>query len=421
MQIKLRPPPFRHPLARIALASMPVAMAYTLSWFGVFTFVNGYLVNGLDFSNEEWTSVMLWYTGSMVVWPFFCSEFSSLLGRRLTVALALALAGVLFGGFYFFHHRALICLMLSLMALVVAVVSSVYMPMVAGAGGAKPGRALATFNIVNTLTGATALIGGGYLAAHLGYRQAFCWFALACVICAVLFFLLTARFENAPEVKAVSVRGLSRADITALLTGPFLVIVLCGLSMEAFNYLTVNQLWPNLARDRFGTGERAISTMVALGRLPALITLTVLAQFIDRVNALRFYGFSFLYVAACVLAMGLAPADWMLKLAYFAYFMGMGCVWGSNSPALNASVSPRLRDSAFALMMVPSQLALFLVGIVHNRMLAAGLSLPELFRWCGTIAALGGGVVLIVYSFTRRIPRATAEPAGEPLVGETSA
>jgi len=398
-----------------------VAVAYTLSWFGIFTFVNGYLVNDLHYSNEEWTAVMLWYTGSMVVWPFFCSEFSSLLGRRRTVALALALAGVLFGGFYFIHHRALICLMLSLMALAVAVVSSVYMPMVAGAGGAKPGRALATFNIVNTLTGASALIGGGYLAAHLGYRQAFCWFALACVVCAVLFFLQTGRFGNAPEIKAVSVRGLSRADIIALLTGPFLIIVLCGLSMEAFNYLTVNQLWPNLARDRFDMSERTISTMVALGRLPALITLTILAQFIDRMNVVRFYGFSFLYVALCVFTLGMAQTPTALKTAYVAYFIGMGCIWGSNSPAVNASVSPRLRDSAFALMLIPAQLALFLVGIVHNRMLAAGLTLPEVFRWCGIIAALGGGMVLIVYSFIRRAPRAAVEPAGEPLVRENSA
>jgi predicted MFS family arabinose efflux permease len=401
---------------------VPVAVVYTLSWFGVFTFVNAYLKHELNYTSEEWTAVTLWYTGSMVVWPFFCSELSAWLGRRWTVTLAMLLSGMLFIGFTFFPQRLAIGAMLALMALTVAVVSAVWMPMVAAAGGNQPGRALITFNFTNTVIGASALIAGGYAADYLGYRQAFQYCAAACIIGALLFILVTRSFEaHGQTAKVVSLRRLTHADVMALLTGPYLIIVLCGLSMEAFNYHTVNQLWPNLARDTHGMGEKAITTMVALGRLPALLTLTVLAQFIDRVNPLRFYGFSFLYVASCVFTLGLVPNDGALRMAYVAYFIGMGCVWGSNSPSVNAAVSPHLRDSAFALMLVPAQLAVFLVGIFQNRLLAAGVSLPEVFRWCGIIAALGGGVVLIVYSFTRHMPRATAEPAGEPLVEETSA
>jgi len=410
----------RHPLVRIATASIPVGVVYALSWFGIFTFVNGYLINGLHYTNRDWTAVTLWYTGSMVVWPFLCNEVSSWLGRRRTVICALLLAGVLFFGFSVFQQRILICALLALMALAVMVISSVFLPMVAEAGGEKPGRALATFNLVNNLVSASALIGGGYLAAHLGYKQAFFYCALACCASAVLFFLLTRHFGGARPAKVVTVRNLSRADILALLTGPYLIVVLCGLSMEAFNYHTVNQLWPNLARDQFHLHETTISNMVALARLPALLTLSIVAQLIDRVNPIRFYGFSFLYVACCVFILGLAPGPFALQAAYVAYFLGMGGVWGSNSPAVNASVPPRLRDSAFALMMVPAQLAVFLVGIIHNRMLNAGLSLPEVFRWCGFIAALGGGLVLIVYSFTRRGQQET-KLAKEALVSEPTA
>jgi len=407
----------RHPLLRVAAASLPVGIVYALSWFGIFTFVNGYLINKLKYTNMEWTAVTLWYTGSMVVWPFLCNELSSLLGRRRTVLFAMVLAGALFLGFSFFHQRVVICAMLALMALAVMVFSAVFLPMVAEAGGEKPGRALATFNFTSNFVSASVLIGGGYLAAHLGYTQAFLYCALACGASAILFFLLTRNFGSARAAKVVSVRNLTRADVLALLTGPYLIVVLCGLSMEAFNYHTVNQLWPNLARDQFRLHETTISNMVALARLPALLTLSVVAQLIDRVNVVRFYGFSFLFVACCVFTLGLVPAPGALKVAYVAYFLGMGCVWGSNSPAVNASVSPRLRDSAFALMMVPAQLAVFLVGIIHNRMLNAGLTLPEVFRWCAIVAALGGGLVLIVYSFTRRGRRET-EPAREALAGE---
>ncbi|MHB0935321.1 MAG: MFS transporter [Armatimonadota bacterium] len=404
-----------HPLLRIVAASVPVTVLYALSWFGIFTFLNGYLVKELKYSDQEWTAVMLWYTGSMVVWPFVCSELSSWIGRRWTVLFALVLAGGLFLGFSFFHQRLLICLMLACMALAVVIVSTVFLPMVAEAGGEKPGRALATFNLVNNCVTASLLIGGGALAARLGYAQAFLYCALACGVGAVLFFLFTRDFGGAKPAKVVSLRKLSRADVLALLTGPFLIIVISGMSMEAFNYHTVNQLWPNLARKEFDFSEPAIANMVALARLPALLTLSLVAYLIDRVNSVRFYGFSFLYVAICVLALGLVPNSLGLNVAYVAYFLGMGFVWGSNSPALNASVSPRLRDSAFALMMVPAQLAVFLVGIIHNRMLHAGLSLPEVFRWCGIIAALGGGLVLIVYSFTRRREPAPEAPVGEPV------
>jgi len=243
----------RQALVRITAASLPVTVVYALSWFGIFTFVNGYLVKELHYSDKEWTAFTLWYTGSMVVWPFFCSELSSRLGRRWAVLCALILAGILFLGFSRFDNRVVICTMLALMALSVVIVSSVFLPMVAEAGGDKPGRALVTFNFVNNLIGATALITGGYLLDYFTYLQTFRFCALACGISAVLFFLLTVNFGGAKKAaKVVSVRNLSRADVLALFTGPYLIIVLCGLSMEAFNYHTVNQLWPNLARTTFG-------------------------------------------------------------------------------------------------------------------------------------------------------------------------
>lgn len=407
---------FQHyPLLHIALMSLPVGIVYTLAWFGVFTFVNNYLKHNLGYSPEDWTAVTLWYTGSMVVWPFLCNEVSSWLGRRLTITLAMVLAGLLFYGFSIFHQRFAICIFLSLTALSVTVVSTVFLPMVAEAGGDKPGRALVTFNFVNNLIGAAALIGGSVLATRFGYERSFFIFAFGCGISAVFFHLITANLGNTRPAKIVSVRNLSRADILSLVTGSYLVLVLCGLSMEAFNYHTVNQLWPNLAREQFHMSDRTITTIVALGRLPALLTLTLLGQFVDRINIVRFYGFSFLFVAICVFTLGTVHTDATLQMVYVAYFLGMGCIWGSNSPAVNASVAPRLRDSAFAVMMVPSLLAVFLVGIIHNRLLAAHFTLPQVFHVCGLIGITCGGLVLIVYSFTRHARQGGMAVTNPPL------
>lgn len=398
-------------LTRLALASVPVGIAYTLSWFGIFTFVNNFLVSGLGYSNEAWTAIALWYTGSMMLWPFITNEISAWLGRRWTVCGGIALGAVLFLGFAVARETWVFCLLLALMSLVTNTISAVWLPMVATAGGEKPGRALVLFNWVNNLIGASALIGGSLLIEHLGYDTTFALCAAVLALGAVGFVFASDGMGGTTPAKVVSLRKLTPADLRALVAGPFLLVMLCGMCMEAFNYHTVNQLWPNLARDVHALSDRSITTAVAVCRLPALVSLAVLGLFVDRVPIIRMYGFSVLAVSAGVFCMSLAPDRGTLVGCLTGYFVTQGLVWGSNSPALNSTVSPRLRDTAFTVNMALATGAVFLVGIVHNRLLHAGFALPRIFAVCSLTTALGGAAVLIFYSFLKRTPQ--PEPAAE--------
>ena len=42
-------------LLSLLLATLPVSFAGIATWFGLYTFVNGYLVRGLGYTNEQWT------------------------------------------------------------------------------------------------------------------------------------------------------------------------------------------------------------------------------------------------------------------------------------------------------------------------------------------------------------------------------
>jgi MFS family permease len=170
--------------------------------------------------------------------------------------------------------------------------------------------------------------------------------------------------------------------------------------LEPFNYLTVNQLFPNLARDAHGLLDRDISTLVAVARLPALLSLFVVATVIDRLNAFRVYGAGIAVVGLCVVALGQAAGLSALVVAYFVYYLIQGTVWGSNPAAVNGSVEPNLRDSAFALTSIVMSVALFGAGFVHNRLLGAGLSIQQVFSTVGFIPVVAG-VVLVIFSFIR--------------------
>ncbi|MCL5994809.1 MAG: hypothetical protein M1546_01995, partial [Chloroflexi bacterium] len=59
-----------------------------------------------------------------------------------------------------------------------------------------------------------------------------------------------------------------------------------------------------------------------------------------------------------------------------------------------------LRDSAFALTSIAMTVALFGVGFVHNRLLGAGMTLPQVFTISGVVPIVAGAL-LVVYSFVR--------------------
>jgi hypothetical protein len=159
--------------------------------------------------------------------------------------------------------------------------------------------------------------------------------------------------------------------------------------------------------------DKDISTIVALGRLPALLSLFVLAAAIDRMNAPRTYGMGNMLVGVCVIVMGLIPDGGVEPViaTFMIYFLIQGSVWGSGPAAVNTSVEPELRDSAFALTSILLSIALFGVGFVHNRLLSARLSVAQVFSVSGLIP-IAGGSILVVYSFLRqrKAPVKTIDP-----------
>jgi predicted MFS family arabinose efflux permease len=282
---------------------------------------------------------------------------------------------------------------------VIAAVNAAWMPLVAEAGGVRPGRALALNMIANTIVTMTLIASLGRLLD--GGRFTFCFLIIAavCLVAAMAFVLMIPALRAADHAPVLPLVKLRRDDLSQLARGPFLVLMVLVVLVEPFNFHTVNQLFPNLARSVHGLSEQTISQIVAFGRLPALATLFGIALVIDRLNVVRAYGGAILAVALMIAMMSVVPRAGMLTGTYLLYYLTHGAVWGTNTAAVNATVRPRLRDSAFAITAIVMMFGQFLAGAMHNRLLAAGCSLPTVFVVSAAIAG-GGAVLLIAYTFT---------------------
>ncbi len=399
------------------LASMiPVALITTLSWFGIFTFVNGYMIHGLGCTNEQWAATTVWLVGGMTLWQLVLTSISAAIGRRRTVALAMVSVGVGYLGIAFVTVPWHIGALLAIMGISQAATSVVWFPLLADAGGERPGRAMAISTIVNTIVGVVTLSFGGYLISWLDYRSAFLLFGALALACAVLFRFVSRPLQSPSPAPIVALHRLSRADLRKLAIPSFLVVLFLGIGLEAFNYHTLNQLFPNLMRDAHGMGERSISQVVAFGRLPSLPVLFLFALLIDRLSPSRWYGFGMACAGVVIVAMGLARTAAGAAGLYLAFYVFQGIVWSSNSASINAAVEPRLRDAAFAVLSLVANGALVLIGTMHKHLIAAGASLRQVFIICGCAGCLAG-LSVMGFSFRRRLRSsaplipAPAEPA----------
>lgn len=381
-------------------AAIPVTLVVAMSWFGVYTFINSYYTRGLGKSNAEWTALTLWFNGSMMLWPFVCIRLVAWVGHRRLTSLAIAACAVLYSLTAFATTTFELSVIVALMAIVPSVLVVAWIPMVIEAGRGRPGRAIAVYTFLSTIVGAAALVGGGSILGCAGYRTLFLAVGVAVAICAAGFHVLSARLPSPPPLARTGRLAIPRSDLWQFARGPVAFLMIGGICMEPFNFHAANQLFPNLAHDMHGLSAGTISTIVALGRLPALISLLVLARIVDEVRVTTYYGIGLLFAGVCVFLLGSVGGVGLLVAAFCGYYIFHGIVWGTDVAAVNAAVEPRQREYVMALMTSISTGATFAAGVFHNRLLVAGLPLSSVIHFSGAIGALAG-LVMLLYSFTR--------------------
>lgn len=406
-------------LAGLACATLPVAVVAALSWFGVFTFVNAYLVQGRGWSNQDWTLAMLFMTGGMFVWYPVCTEITSLIGRRGTVLLCMALPALAFMILAVSATPWVVYGCMALMGSATAAYLVAWMPLLAGAAGDRPGRAMGLAAFLLNLVTTVALLAGGQVVAAGNYRFALCVLSCACLASVAAAYPLARRLEtwvaenralaggDPVERAGLSFRHLGKAELTEMLRSPLPYVILFGICAAPFSFQSLNALFPNLSRDIHGLSEPHIAGLVGIGRIPTLVSLFIISHFIDRLDTMRCYGIGLLLDATAVFALAWAPDVRVLAGCYMGFYFVHGTVWAAALPSVNAVVRPQLRDAAFALALMVEVGAIVLTGAVHNRLIAAGFSLPVVFTVCGTVT-LVLAAALIVYSCRVRFQAASS-------------
>ncbi|MFO7973209.1 MAG: MFS transporter [Candidatus Hydrogenedentota bacterium] len=392
-------------------ATTPAAFIASVTWYGAFTFVNAYMIRGLGATNADWTRATLAMAGGMLVWYMLTTELSAFLGRRRTATLGVAIASFTYLFLPLIREVWMVSVLLALMGFGTAGYLVAWMPFVAHVGEERPARALAiaslSFNLVSAIT--IFIVGPALQQAR--FQMAFFSIGGLCVACATAFHFLAKHLEKItaangydgdPEKQAenpLSFLKLQWHDIRELVFSAFPVVLILGIYAAPFAFHTSNQLFPNLARDIYGIAEDNIARLVGIGRLPAMLMLFFVSPIIDRLNLVRFYGISLCTDGLLIAAIALSPNTLVAGGAYLVFYTSHGLVWAFALPAINICVRPRLRDSAFALTAMSEIIGVFSAGLLHNRLLERGASLPTVFIISGMIAGISG-LLLLLYSFS---------------------
>ncbi|MEA3366367.1 MAG: MFS transporter [Candidatus Hydrogenedentes bacterium] len=388
-------------------ATTPVAFIASVTWYGAFTFVNAYMIRGLGATNADWTRATLAMAGGMLLWYILTTELSAFLGRRRTATLGAAIASLTYLLLPLVREVWMVSGLLALMGFGTAGYLVAWMPFVTHVGGDRPARALAiasiSFNLVSAIT--IFLVGPALQQAR--FRMAFFSIGGICVACVVGFhflakhletFIAATRYLGNPEEQAenpLSFLKLKWHDVQELFYSAFPVVLVLGIYAAPFAFHTSNQLFPNLARDIYGIAEDNIARLVGIGRLPAMLMLFLIAPIIDRLNLVRFYGFSLLTDGLLIAAIALSPNTLVVGGVYLLFYTSHGLVWAFALPAVNVCIRPRLRDSAFALTAMFEIIGVFSAGLLHNQLIERGTSLPIVFIVCGIIVGLSGFLLLV--------------------------
>lgn len=392
-------------------ATTPVAFIASVTWYGAFTFVNAYMIRGLGASNADWTRATLAMAGGMLVWYVLTTELSAFLGRRRTATLGAGIASLTYLVLPFAREVWMVSGLMALMGFGTAGYLVAWMPFVAHAGGKRPARALAVASLSFNLVSAIAIIVVGPALQQARFRMAFLSIGAICVICVVLFHFLAKHIEKIIDANRhaegdeeqaanpLSFLKLQWHDVRELVYSAFPIVLLLGIYSAPFAFHTSNQLFPNLARDIHGMAEDNIARLVGIGRLPAMLILFLVSPVIDRLNLVRFYGFSLFTDGLLIAAIALSPNTFVAGGTYLLFYTSHGLVWAFALPAINVCIRPRLRDSAFALTAMCEIIGVFSAGLLHNRLIERGTTLPIVFIVSGIIVGISG-FLLLVYSFS---------------------
>lgn len=392
-------------------ATTPVAFIASVTWYGAFTFANAYMIRGLGASNAQWTRATLAMSGGMLVWYLLTVEMSALLGRRRTAALGATIASLAYISLPLAGEVWLVSVLLALMGFGTAGYLVAWLPYVTHVGGDRPGRALTVASITFNLVSGMTIFALGPALQEARFRFAFFSTGGICIACLAAFHFAARHLETLADTTNIedeqpvrpdgplSLLKLQWHDVRELVYSAFPVVLLLGICAAPFAFHTSNQLFPNLARDIHHLREDSIARLVAMGRLPAMLTLVLMSPIIDRLNLVRFYGVFLFTDGLLIAAIALSHSTLVVGGAYLVFYLSHGLVWAFALPAINVCVRPRLRDSAFALTAMFEIVGVFLAGILHNRLIEAGFSLPYVFVVCGVVVG-ASGLLLLGYSFS---------------------
>jgi MFS family permease len=261
---------------------------------------------------------------------------------------------------------------------------------------------LALYQWVLTAVSVAALAGGGRLIDRGYYSQTFIALGVLSLLSAVVFHRQWAAMSHIAMDEPAGLHRLTRGDLITMLRGRFAAVFVLGLCIEPFYYHMVNQLFRNLAHDLHGLDEAAIGAIVALGRLPSLITIYVVARKIDKGNPSLYYGAGIVCSSLAAIALAWAPGTTLMVACFLFYYFCHGTVWASNIAAANATVPPRLREAAVTILCLGQSACAWLAGVLHAEMLRNNYSIPAVFTASGLIAFASGVALLTVTTWQAR-------------------
>ncbi|MES2098825.1 MAG: MFS transporter [Pseudomonadota bacterium] len=265
---------------------------------------------------------------------------------------------------------------------------------------------LARFLIGQILGLSTGVFVGGFAADHLNWRVPFFGIALGFVAISLTLFALDrrlpahARVQNRAEGHAL--RRMA-SEFAQVLATPWARVVLLTVFLEGgFLYGAFAFIATHL-HQTFGLALATAGSMVMLFGFGGLLFALASAWLVRRLGEVGLTSLGGLFLAASLLAIGLAPVWWWAMPACFV--AGLGFYMLHNTLQINATqMAPERRGAA-----VSAFASSFFLGQAAGVALAGTL----VARWStGTVIAFGAaGVLVVALAFSRLRARRLASTA----------